>query len=297
MPGLETRELEAFLVLAEELHFGRTAQRLYLSQSRVSQLLRALESRVGARLVDRTSRRAALTPVGSQLYEAARPAYDALLTALDEARATARGTGGTLRIGFQGTANDHVMRALALFRDRHPDTATELVEIPFADPFGALHRHEVDTAAVLLPVEEPELVVGRIFSRRPQTLALPSHHPLARRPRLTAEDLAGCPLVGVTRTYAPEYWRHAQAPAGTPGGLPIPPGPSVNTLQEGLAQVQAGRGGMLLCVPSSEYYRHHALTFVPVDGLPESRLGLVWHRSHETPAIRAFADALGETDD
>jgi DNA-binding transcriptional LysR family regulator len=294
MAGLEARELEAFLTLAEELHFGRTAERLYLSQSRVSQLLRSLESRVGARLVDRTSRRAALTPLGSQLYEAARPAYDALRAALDDARSTARGYGGTLRIGFQGTANDHVMNALALFRRQHPDTVIELVEIPFADPFGALHRHEVDTAAVLLPVEEPELVVGRVFSCRPQTLVLPSHHPLARRPRLTAEDLADCPLIGVTSTHAPEYWRHAQAPAHTPTGTPIPPGPRVNTLQEGLAQAQADRGAMLLCRPSAEYHRHRALTFVPVEGLPESRLGLVWHRSHETERVRAFADALGE---
>ncbi|MFD3513422.1 LysR family transcriptional regulator [Streptomyces sp. NPDC058657] len=297
MTPLEARELEAFLALAEELHFGRTAERLHLSQSRVSQLLRALESRVGARLVDRTSRRAALTPLGAQLYEAARPAYDALRTALDDARATARGTGTPLRIGFQGTANDHVMNALALFRRRHPDTPTELVEIPFGEPFGALRRHEVDTAAVLLPVEEPELVVGRVFSRRPQTLALPSHHPFARRARLSAEDLARCALIGVTGTHAPEYWRRAQAPTATPGGRAIAPGPRVNTLQEGLAQVQAGHGGMLLCRPSAAYYRHRALTFVPVEGLPDSVLGLVWHRSHETERTRAFADALGDTAD
>lgn len=62
MSGLEIRELECFLALSEELHFGRAAERLYVSQSRISQLLRALEGRIGARLLDRTSRRVRLTP-------------------------------------------------------------------------------------------------------------------------------------------------------------------------------------------------------------------------------------------
>lgn len=65
-PSIDTREIEAFLVLAEELHFGRAGERLYVSQSRVSQLLRALERRVGAQLVERTSRRVRLTPLGAR---------------------------------------------------------------------------------------------------------------------------------------------------------------------------------------------------------------------------------------
>ncbi|MFJ9680081.1 LysR family transcriptional regulator [Streptomyces sp. NPDC101194] len=291
MSSLESRELEAFLALAEELHFGRAGERLYVSQSRVSQLLRALESRVGARLVERTSRRVRLTPLGEQLYEGLRPAFDAILTTLDDVRAVARGVGGLLRIGFQGTADDHVMNAVALFQKRHPDCSTEIVEIPLSDPFGPLHRHEVDTAVVLMPVEESGLVVGQVFSEQPQSLAVSTRHPFAERESLSVEDLAACPLIGV-RGPAPEYWRRAQAPSTGPGGLAIPAGPVVTTLQEGLALVQADRGAMLLCRPTADYHGRRAITFVPVTGLPDSRLALVWHRSHETARVRAFSQAL-----
>ncbi|MGY3681141.1 LysR family transcriptional regulator [Streptomyces sp. TE33382] len=286
----ETRELEAFLALAEELHFGRAGERLYVSQSRVSQLLRTLEHRVGARLVERTSRRVRLTPLGEQLYRGLRPAFDAINTTLDDVRAVAAG-GGLLRIGFQGTVNTDVMEAMALFQKEHPDCATELVEIAFSDPFGPLLRREVDTAVVLMPAEESELVVGQVFSAQPQALAVSPRHPFAARDGLSAEELAACPLISV-RGAAPEYWRRAQAPDTTPEGLAIPVGPTVATLQEGLALVRADRGSLLLCHPTADYYGRSGVTFVPVTGLPDSLLGLVWHRGHETARVRGFAQAL-----
>lgn len=294
MSNPEIRELEAFLALAEELHFGRAGERLYLSQSRISQLLRALESRIGGRLVDRTSRRVRLTPLGEQLHTGLRPAFDAIVTTIDEVREVARGLGGVFRVGFQGTANDPFMRAVTAFRDGHPGCAAEIVEIPLSDPFGAVHRGEVDAAVVLMPVLDDALVLGPVFSARPLTLAVSDRHPYARRPGIDAEDLADCPLIGVQGA-APEYWRRAQAPAVTPGGRAIPAGPSVSSLQEGLALVRADRGAMLLCDPTADYHGSHAVAFVPVTGLPDSSLALVWHRNHETARTRGFARALAST--
>ncbi|MEU8702397.1 LysR family transcriptional regulator [Streptomyces sp. NPDC048680] len=296
MSNLDARELEAFLALAEELHFGRAGDRMYVSQSRISQLLRSLESKIGARLVERTSRRVRLTPLGEQFLAGLRPAFDAIVTTIDEVRDVARGVGGLLRIGFQGTANDLVMNAIALFQSRYPDCATEIVEIPFSDPFGPVHRREVDTAVVLMPVQESELVLGQIFSKQPQSLAVSIRHPFAKRDALDAEDLAACSLIGVHGA-APEYWRRAQAPAATPGGQPIPAGPSVGTLQEGLALVQADRGAMLLCHPTADYYGRRAVTFVPLTGLQDSLLALVWHRNYETARNRAFSQALAAVAD
>ncbi|MFF3272056.1 LysR family transcriptional regulator [Streptomyces chrestomyceticus] len=285
------RELECFLVLAEELHFGRTGARLYVSQSRVSQLVRALEHRVGARLVERTSRRVRLTPLGTDFLAGLRPAYDALRGTVESTVAAARGIEGRLRIGFQGTADDRIMRAIDTFHTRHPGCATEIVEIPLQDPFGPVHRGEVDAAVVLLPVEEPGLVLGPVFSEQQQTLAVSVRHPFASRASLDAEDLADGPLVTVEGP-APEYWRYAQAPTSTPGGRPIPPGPGVRTLQEGLTLAAAGRGAMLLCRPTAEYHGRRDITFVPVNGLPDSALGLVWHQDRETARTRAFSTAV-----
>ncbi|MFD9409980.1 LysR family transcriptional regulator [Streptomyces sp. NPDC059989] len=292
MSGVEIRELEAFLALAQELHFGRAGERLYVTQSRVSQLLRSLESRIGAPLVERTSRRVSLTPLGESFLAGLRPAYDALRATVDEARAAARGAGGELRIGFQGTVDGQLARAIARFGDRYPDCAVDIVEIPLSDPFGPLRRREVDCAVVLLPVAEEDLVLGPVFSRQPQTLAVSVHHPFAARDSLSAEELADCRLIGIDGG-APGYWRRAQAPELTPGGLPVPAGPGVNTLQEGLSLAAADRGAMLLCRSTADDHgRRDSLAFVPVHGLPDSELGLVRPRLRPSAQAEAFALAM-----
>ncbi|MFC5724782.1 LysR family transcriptional regulator [Streptomyces gamaensis] len=292
--GLDLRELECFLALAEELHFGRTGDRLYVSQSRVSQLLRSLEGRIGARLVDRTSRRVALTPLGERFLTQLRPSYAALAQAVADARDAARGVEGVLRVGFQGTANGALMRAVDTFQSAHPACAVDLVEIPLGDPFGAVRGGEVDAAVVLLPVREPDLVLGPVFSRQRQTLAVSVRHVLARRAELSAEELASCPLVAPS-VEAPPYWREAQAPTRTPAGRPVPPGPVVTTLQEGITATAANRAAMLLCRSTADYHAaRRDVAFVPVTGLPDSALGLVWRRAGETERVREFARVVGE---
>lgn len=88
---MELREIEIFLVLAEELHFGRTAERMYLSQSRVSQVIRAMETRAGGRLFERTSRQVRLTPLGEQLRDRLRSPYDQINCAFAAVREVAAG--------------------------------------------------------------------------------------------------------------------------------------------------------------------------------------------------------------
>ncbi|MDI3387094.1 LysR family transcriptional regulator [Streptomyces sp. B-S-A8] len=287
MGGLEARELECFLILAEELHFGRTGEQLRVSQSRVSQLLRALERRVGARLFTRTSRRVALTPLGERFLTRLRPAYAELRAAVEDARSAARGVEGVLRIGFQGTADDGLMAALAAFRGAHPDCGTEIVELPFSDPFGAVRAGTVDAAVVLLPVTEPDLVLGPRFAEQRQNVAVSARHPLASRTSLTAAEVFATPLI-TPAPPAPAYWRRAQAPSDLPG-------PTVRTLQEGLTLVATGQAAMLLCGPTSEYHARKDIAHVPADGLPDSTLGLIWHRDGETERVRAFARAVRET--
>lgn len=295
MSGVEIRELECFLALSEELHFGRAAERLYVSQSRVSQLLSALERRVGGRLLDRTSRRARLTPLGERFLTELRPAYQALRAAVDGARAHA--TGGvlaTLRVGFLGSANEHVMHAFGTFHERHPQCEVAPVELPLADPFGAVRRGEVDAALVCLPVAEPDLAVGTVLTEQPQLLAVPVHHPLAHRPSVCAEELADHRMIGL-RSPAPRYWREAMVPPTTPGGRPIAAGPLVCTLQEGLTAVAAGLGTMLLCAPTATHQGRRDIAFVPVTGLPGSALALIWQHAKETATHRALDRALAET--
>jgi DNA-binding transcriptional LysR family regulator len=284
--GLEIRELECFMALADELHFGRAGERLYVSQSRVSQLLRDLERRIGTRLVERSSRRVRLTPAGERFLVQLRPAYEALSATVDAARESARGVSGRLRIGFQGTADARLMGAITGFQELHPGCVTEIVEVPFADPFGAVRHGDVDTAIVLLPVEEPDLALGPVFSRQQQTIAVSVRHPFAGRASLHAAELTRTPLISAAAP-APAYWRTAHAPSTVPA-------PEVHTLQEGLTLVAAGRGAMLLCRPTADYHGRRDVTFVPVEGVPDSVLGMVWRRDAETERVRAFARAVGD---
>ncbi|QDQ11590.1 LysR family transcriptional regulator [Streptomyces spectabilis] len=284
MGGVEIRELECFLVLADELHFGRAGARLYVSQGRVSQLLAALEQRIGARLVERTSRRVRLTPLGERFRAELTPAYAELAAVVDRAKESARGVEGRLRIGFQGTADARLMEAITTFRKRHPACVTEIAEVPFADPFGAVRQGEVDAAIVLLPVAEQDLVLGPLFSRQQQTVAVSVRHPFAGRERLAAAELRAMPLIAAGPP-APAYWREAHAPSALPA-------PAVRTLQEGLTLVAADQGAMLLCRPTAAYHGREDVVFVPVDGVPDSVLGMVWHRDGETERVRAFARAV-----
>ncbi|MFM9614822.1 LysR family transcriptional regulator [Streptomyces niveiscabiei] len=267
----DLRELECFLVLAEELHFGRTGERLYVSQARVSQLLRSLERRIGGRLVSRTSRRVALTPLGARFLARARPAYEDLVAAVEDAR------GAAPRLGFQGAVDAElagVVRELG---------AVDLVELPLSDPFGAVRSGVVDAAVVLLPVREADLVLGPVFSRHPQALAVPRTHPFAARTAVSAAEVAAEPLVRPAPP-APAYWRAAQAPGAG--------GPETGTLQEGLTLVATGRAAMLLCAPTAAAYRRADVAVVPVEGLGESTLGLVWPRGGEGRGVRALAEAV-----
>lgn len=96
-------QVEAFLTLADELHFGRTAERLYVSQPRVSRLIASLERLAGGQLFERTNRKVTLTPLGRQLHSRLRPAYDQMAAAIEEARSTSRGVTGLLRVGCADT--------------------------------------------------------------------------------------------------------------------------------------------------------------------------------------------------
>ncbi|MFI6711027.1 LysR substrate-binding domain-containing protein [Nonomuraea sp. NPDC050478] len=287
---MEFKELECFVVLSEELHFARTAERLYLSPGRVSQLMRSLESRIGARLFHRTSRRVRLTPLGERFLSDLRPAYDGLASAVGRAKAAAREVTGVLRVGFLASPTDVVTGSVRAFESRHPGCEVELVEIPLSDPFGRLREGRIDLAFTLLPVDEPDLATGEALNRVSYELGVSVRHPWAGRAGIDAEELAGIRLIGLDGP-APRAWLERITPSLTPRGRVIPRAGTVSTGQEGLTQVALGRGGMLFCAPTAAHHRRPDVSFVPVTGLPPSILGLAWVKEAETAVIRAFGAA------
>jgi len=284
----ERAELEVFVTLAEELHFGRTADRLRLSQARVSQLVRTLERRVGGRLFERTSRRVGLTPLGERLLAGVGPAIQALDTAVAEARAEAHGLAGRLRVGFLGVPDYVLLGTVPRFRDRYPDCVVELIEVRLSDPFGPLLRGEVDVAFGSLPMREAGLRIGTVLGPVPWLAVVAPSHRFARRDWISAEDLAEQPLVEIADP-APSYWREAVAPNVTPSGLPIPRGPVVHTQQEAISEAATGRTVTLVCQRFPELQPRNDVRFVPVRGLPMGRYALMWNIERESSRLQAFA--------
>ncbi|MFJ6984484.1 MULTISPECIES: LysR family transcriptional regulator [unclassified Streptomyces] len=287
----ERHELEAFLVLAEELHFGRTAARLLVTQARVSQTVQRLERRIGAPLFERTSRRVALTPLGEALHAEIAPLYEALAQAVARAADAARGVHGVLRVGFLGIGAGVLNQALTdAFRARCPGCEVELREVHFADPLGPLRSGEVDVLLHRLPVDEPDLTVGPVVLSEPFVLAVPDSHTLARRGSVRLEDLARTTVFGVAGT-APDYWWDFHVPRSTPSSTPVPRGRDVTTFQELLTLIAQGQGVSPMAAHVTRYHSRPGITYVPIEDAPLTEVAPVWRTAAPTARVRAFADA------
>lgn len=284
-------ELDCFLILAEELHFGRTAERMLLSRARVSQLVQRLERRVGARLFLRTSRSVALTSLGAQLRADLEPHHRGIAAALDRAAATARAAEGVLHVGFTTPpAGELVLRAAQALRTTHPGLSVEVCEVPLSDPYGQLRGGAFDVAFAEFPVREPDLGEGPTLFTEARALAVAAGHPLAARTSVTLEELADVALLSIAGDL-PAYLREHHTPARTPAGRPIRRGPEVTNLQEALMLVAAGQGALLTSAHAAAYHARPGVTHVPVADADPVGYGLVWRAGEDTGAVRAFAQA------
>ncbi|MFB9469656.1 LysR family transcriptional regulator [Nonomuraea salmonea] len=281
---MELRDIEIFLTLAEELHFGRTAERLHVSQARVSQAIARQERRLGVALFERTSRRVALTPVGRRLREDLAQAYDLLQQGLARAEAAGR----TLRLGVFGHAGYELRPLIDAFRARHPDSDVLFSEVTGADPFAALRAGEADAHVLWLPVAEPDLTVGPTVLTSGRVLAVAAGHPLAGRRGVSLEDLAG-ERVADLGPAAPEYWLESMVPARTPSGRRIPRGPAARTFNEILTLVAAGHCVHPLGELAARYNNPPGVVFVPIHDAPILEFALVWLSVTDSPAVRALA--------
>ncbi|MEV4627301.1 LysR family transcriptional regulator [Micromonospora sp. NPDC049523] len=291
---MELRDIEIFLVLAEELHFGRTALRLHVSQARVSQAIAKQERRIGAPLFTRTSRRVELTEVGARLREDLGAGYQRILDGVATATAAGRGVVGTLTLGLHGANAHEYASVIGLFRRRHPDVELRFHEIHFSDPFGPLRAGAVDLATTWLPVREHDITVGPVLGSEPLLLMVAAGHPLAGRGSVLMEDLGDWQMPG-TLPSVPDYWATVLAPTRTPSGRPIRRGPRVTTLEETMAVVASGDVICLVHGEATRHYRRPGIVFVPIRDAPTGSWALIWRLGGETPLVRAFAQAAKDS--
>lgn len=291
---MEQRDIEIFLTLADELHFGRAAERLHVSTARVSQTIKKMERRIGAPLFERTSRRVELTPIGRRLGDDLRPAYQQIHDAIDRATASASGARGTLRVGFIGPAiGQFILEVAEAFHAEYPDCEVQFREKQFGAGLGPLRAGEFEMVLAAVPVfgpREADLAGGSVLFEEDQLLAVSARHPFARRASVAFAELAQTKTLRTPPT-VPDYWDQVLVPQHTPDGRPVERGPSFGTVQEMLALVGAGFGAYPVSTQAANYHARPDVAYVPIRDAPTYQWRFVWLAAVETAKIRAFDHA------
>jgi DNA-binding transcriptional LysR family regulator len=292
---VELRELRVLVALAEELHFGRTADRLNLTQGRVSQTVRRLETVLGGPLVERTSRRVAMTRDGAALVERMRPLIAEIEATLQAVHERIGAVVGTLRLGVVSppTAGPRFVSVIQTFAERYPSCHLQVRDIVISDALGPLRRGEVDALALRLPLDQDDLEIGPILAEEPRALAVARSHPLAARSSVSLEDLAEqrvAQLPGLPRELS-----EAIVPERTPSGATIARHPHApETIAELVAMVARGE----IVHPTSEslldYAGHPNVVLVPIDDMAPSRTALVWRASTADARVAALAAVVAD---
>ncbi|WP_370108929.1 LysR family transcriptional regulator [Streptacidiphilus sp. MAP12-33] len=281
-----------FLALAEELHFGRTAERLGLTTGRVSQVVRKLERRVGGPLFERTSRTVRLTAVGRQLAEELGPAVAAVEQALRRAVDAGRGVTGELRVAFLGEfVGPVLLRAVSLFGERHPECRVDVREVQLFNSRASLEDGSVDVLIASYPFEG--MANGPVLLRERRVLAVPARHPLAEMVEVSLEALGDHPVVQYPAATSVGFKRD-RTPEFTPSGRPVPKGPVGSTFSEMLSLVAMGRGVLPVGEHARRYYPRPDLAYVPLRDAPPIERGPVWVEANTTARVRAFVQAAAD---
>ena len=287
-----THQLRLFLVLAEELHFGRAAARLFMTQPALSHQLRALEERLGVPLVTRTSRSVELTQAGSALIPEARAAIAAMARVSQVADRHAREVRGHVRIGcFQAKAAlPIVRRLLEEFQRRHPDVILEMRTLDFVGQTRALLDGEVDAVFCYLPV--PEGIQAQVLAQDARVVGIPAGHPLAARTSVTLDELDELPVIGNSEQI-PAVWRDFWIASPRPSGKPVrvvPHGaPDFETV---LSAVALGQGICFAPAAARLLYPRPGVAYLDVPDLSPCSSALAWQtRRRDTPAVTALREA------
>lgn len=276
---MERREIQIFLTLAEELHFGRTGELLLISQSRVSQTIKVLERRFGVALFERTSRRVTLTPVGAALYADVRAGHDRITRGVNDVIAAGRGIAGVLTVGLEAPAVAELAAPVfSRFRQDNPGVEVVFRESGFTDPLDLLRDGHVDVSITNSPVEEDGLQEGPTVLIEPVVLAVSRSHRLAARTTVSLDDLRGETVFRAGRRQAP-YRRE--------------PEPHVDTLLDLMTRIAAGDGICPLAAHAAAYFARPTLAMVPfTSDSPPVRWALCWRRGDLSARAEALVAAV-----
>ena len=281
--------LRYFTVLAQELHFGRAAAKLAITQPTLSGAIKSLEEELGVLLFDRDKTKVELTPAGAAFLVEARHVFDAVSRARNVAVAVDSGMAGRLDIGFAGTLILRgIPRILDEFQRRAPDIEVALHEIPSNEQIDRLRRARLSAGFMYAAPSHPDL---NAMAMEPDSfvLCMPVQHPLALLPIIELHEVRGETFLMFNRDVNP---MSHDAVVGLFHNAGIYPRfvHSIRNWLTMVAMVSEGRG---LAVVSGSLARlgWSGVRFAPISGEPlDAPASLVWNASSMSPALRQFLD-------
>lgn len=284
---MDLRDFEAFVAVAEELHFGRAAARLHMAQPPLSNRISGLERELGLTLFQRSTRNVALTDEGERLLVPARRVLNQVATFRDAAGAIVSGEEGRVRIGFAGASSQRALPLLAnAVRRSHPGIDLDLQSQTYVySAFDKLATGELDLAFVRIPITRPELR-HRIVEIERVLLAMPAEHHLAERDSVRLEELAEDGFVSLPET-SRSMLRATMYSMCLSAGFPpriAQVAPDSSTV---LALVAAG-AGVTITLSSVCPVQSVGIVYKPIDGTGPSHLfaALAWRADNASPALQ-----------
>lgn len=287
----DSKLLDLFFVVAEELHFGRAAQRLHMSQPPLSQAVRRLETMLETKLLERTTRTVRLTPAGAELYRRVQRLQADAASAVRAVRQAGKGEVGRLAIGLTPSAAYTALpQAMFDFRQQFPGIVLDLQEMNSSEMPDALHDRRLDLALLRPPFADADLAPQLIHSES-MVLAVRSDHPFSRRRSVSLLQVIELDLIGYSRVYSRYFSQLLNRMLSSTGKPP-------HIIQESviptiLALVEAGFGAAI--VPSSlARMRADTLAYVTLrgPGVVQADLMSVHHPSNQNAAIEPFIETI-----
>ncbi|UMO99776.1 LysR family transcriptional regulator [Amycolatopsis sp. EV170708-02-1] len=281
MSDLETRQLKYFVAVAEELHFGRAAERLSMAQPPLSRAIRDLERRLDVRLLERTTRQVTLTTAGEVFLRDARTALEAVAAAERRARQAGR-PDPRLRLALKADHDAGLLpKIIEAYEAEEGVLPVELILGGRGEQPSQLRDGRADVALVPSPFDARRLDFEPLLTE-PRLVALAANDPLAARSRLTLADLEGRLL--------PDGAPAVQGPSAGPSATAAPHGP-VSDLTQIFKLVELGAIVCFLPVSVADRYRRAGITYLPVDDLEPTTLAVMWPQDSRSPAVAAFVRA------
>jgi DNA-binding transcriptional LysR family regulator len=286
---MELRHLRYFVAVAEELHFGRAAARLRISQPPLSLQIRDLERELGVRLFARNRRRVELTAGGAAFLAEAREILQRAEGAGERARRASRGESGALGVGFVTSAtNEAFASILREFQRGRPGVELRLYDQTPDQQLEALRSGRIDVGFLRPPILDSTLVAERVW-REPLVVALPADHRLASQPFVRWKDLVDEPFVTLSSQQAPGFRRvffeAAQAQGFSPQVRQY-----ANDLQTVIWLVAVGIGIAVVSAGLSNLARR-SVVYRPLRPRgPMVEMVVAWRREAALPALDAFLE-------